>query len=245
MAIYYYCSRIMPGTSCWEGLKNLLNIDLEGKRRKITFISGSINDKSKSKSYRNGASKNLVELGIEMEEFTLLWKDDNQAYMVDQVLEADIVYLLGGNPHNQTRYIKDHGLEDIFGSYNGIIVGVSCGAMTMSKNVIVPPCGETYPSADIRPGIGLSDLSIFPHFDYAINQSKVETKDGYIEIQELLKISNEYKMLGLPNESIIRCHGGDTHLLGESPYIISEGNVYYANVTEDKLDTEKVKKLTL
>ena len=81
MAKYYYCSRIMPETRSFGDLKNLLNLDLEGKRRKITYISGSMNRslapkevKALSKSYRNGASKNLVQLGIDMQSFTLLWK---------------------------------------------------------------------------------------------------------------------------------------------------------------------------
>lgn len=245
MAIYYYCSRIMPDTACWDDLKKLLNIDLEGKRRKITFISGAIDDKAKSKSYRNGASKNLAELGIEMQEFTLLWKHTNSSEMEEQILEADMVYLLGGNPYNQTKYIKDNGLENILSSYSGIIVGVSCGAMTMSKNVIVPPCGGTYPVADIKHGLGLTDLSVFPHFDYDLNQSEVETKDGIIEISELLSISSGQQIIGLPNESILRCSGNDLYLMGKTPYIIADGDVYETDITEEKMDNLKVKKLTL
>ena len=156
----------MPNTRSWDDLKKLLNIDLEGKRKKITYISGCIDDKSKSKSYRNGASKNLIELGIDMQDFNLLWKDSDSNEMINQILESDMVYLLGGNPHEQTKYIKKNGLEDILHSYNGIIVGVSCGSMTMSKNVIIPKCGEKYLKEDIKSGIGLTNISVFPHFDY-------------------------------------------------------------------------------
>ena len=255
MAIYYYCSRIMPNTKCWEDLKSLLNMDLEGKRRKITYISGCINDKSKSKSYRNGASKNLVELGIDMQEFTLLWKngvvekkilgDMTTDEMSEQILESDLVYLLGGNPHDQTRYIKGNNLDTILHSYNGIIVGVSSGSMTMSENVIVPPCGEKYPTQDVRKGIGLTNLSVFPHIDYSLNQETIETKDGNIQMEDLLSISNSYDILGLPNESIIRCSNDAIHLIGDLPHLLSGGNVYDTKVTEEQLDDLKVKKLSL
>lgn len=245
MAIYYYCSRIMPDTKSWEDLRNLLNLDLEGKRRKITYITGCVADKSKSKSYRNGASKNLVELGIDMQEFTLLWKNGNPKEIAEQIQESDIVYLLGGNPHEQTSYIKASGLDTVLRSYNGIIIGVSCGSMTMSENVIVPRCGDKYPTGLIRKGIELTSLNVFPHFDYAINQEIIDTKDGYIQISDLLKISNDYEILGLPNESIIRCSDDGIHLMGELPYLLSNENVYDTQATDEKLDNIKVKKLTL
>ena len=245
MAIYYYCSRITPDTKSWEDLKKLLNIDLAGKREKITFISGCINDKSKSKSYRNGASKNLVELGLAMKDFTLLWKNTNPKEMAEQIQDADIVYLLGGNPHEQTSYIKDNCLDDVLRSYNGIVIGVSCGSMTMSKNVITPKCGEKYQTEDIRTGLQLTNLSVFPHFDYAIGQETVNVKDGYILISDLLKISNNHDILALPNEAIIRYSNEDIYLMGEIPYLLSGGSINKVHTTEDTLDNIKIKKLTL
>lgn len=256
MAIYYYCSRIMPNTKSWDDLNKLLNLDLEGKRRKITYISGCIDDKSKSKSYRNGASKNLSLLDINMENFTLLYKNYketsqkgevnyNNEQIIEQILEADVVYLLGGNPQEQINYIKNNNLDTILCSYEGIIIGVSSGAMTMSKNVIIPPCGEKYSRDYISSGLGLTSLNVLPHFDYHLNHEKFETKDGYILVSSLLKISYEHKILGLPNETIIRCTENEIFLMGEQPYLLSEGNIYDTYSTEEKIDNIKVKKLTL
>jgi len=246
----------MPNTKCWDGLKKLLNNDLEGKRRKITFISGSIGDKSKSKSYRNGASKNLAELGIDIKDFTLLYKNYKEVNqkgevnyssddMAEQIYESDIVYLLGGDPHDQTSYLKDNNLDIVLSSFKGIIIGASSGSMTMSKNVIVPPCGDKYPTQDIRDGIGLTELSIFPHLDYHLNQESITTKDGLITLSDLLKISKQIDILGLTNESIIRYSNNEIYLMGETPFLLSNGEINETNLVKEKIDNTNVKKLVL
>lgn len=250
MAKYYYCSRIMPETRSFDSLKNLLNLDLEGKRRKITYISGSMSNalapkeiKALSKSYRNGASKNLVQLGIDMESFTLLWKMQKKEELIEEIADSDMIYLLGGNPIEQLAYIKNNGLDEILHSYDGIIVGVSGGAMTMSKTLIVPPCGEKYKECTIQKGLGLSSLNIMPHTSCDKGQNLIQTKDGYIDLNDLLNISRQYEMLGLSNDGIIRYTEEGIYILGDIPCLLSGGKIHNLDYTEEKLDNTLVKKL--
>ena len=249
MAKYYYCSRIMRVTRSFGDLKNLLNLDLEGKRRKITYISGSMNRslapkevKALSKSYRNGASKNLVQLGIDMQSFTLLWKSQKKEELVEEILNSDIVYLLGGNPIEQLAYIKTNGLDEILRSYEGIIVGVSGGAMTMSNYLIVPPCGEKYKECIIQKGLGLSRLNVMPHTSYTPEQNLIQTKDGNIDWNDLLKISKEYELLGLSNEGIIRYTEEGIYILGDIPCLLSDEKIHNLDYKEEKIDHILVKK---
>ena len=267
MAIYYYCSNIKPGTKCWEELKNLLNLDLEGKRRKITYISGNINDKSKSKSYRNSTSKNLSELGIDMEDYELIYRvplsaeelannvnrkslnNITSSEMQDHILESDIVYLQSGNPLDQMAYITSNSLIETLKAYKGIIMGQCSGLMTMSKNIIVPPYHEPYDSdAIIQEGLNLAGISCFPHVNYDINQDTClmsTTSGDYVKVSDLLEISKQYEMLGLSDNTILRCSGEEVYALGDKPYLLQNGAVHETSIEETSLDNIPVKKLVL
>jgi len=250
MAIYYYFSGITPANKNWQELKETLNDDLKGKRGKITFI-GRIGNKAKSKTYRNGASKKLKELGINMQEGTLLWNDMDSSEMTKQmlkqrmtedemietILESDIVYILGGDPIDQINYLKNNKLDGILRSYEGIVIGSSSGLMVMSKKIIIPPHNtgyKTYHESQIVDGLALTNLSIFPHFTYALNQ---KTLDDNIEVADLVEISYSHELLALQDESILRCSGDKVNIFGEQPYLLSNGNI------KEKVDEAQVKRL--
>lgn len=250
MAVYYYCSRLMPDTKCWADLERTLNLDLEGKRKKITYISGCMNSrlapkkiKEESKSYRNGATKNLTKLGIEFDEFNLFWKNDDYAEMVDQIFQSNLIYLLGGNPVEQMNYIHSNGLRFILKDYPGIVLGVSGGAMTMSSKIIVPACGDVYPETKVYSGLNLIDINVFPHFEVNEDTNSLMVKDGEIAMDEILSISEKYDMVGLSNGSILRCSSDGIHVLGENPQIITNGNVVDASLVDDQIDDINVKRL--
>lgn len=252
MAVYYYCSRIMPETRCWNDLKQILNLDLEGKKRRITYISGSMTDtlpakkvKEASKSYRNGAQKNLVQLGVVTENANLIWKDAPLDVMTEQIMTSDIVYLLGGNPLEQMNFLRKHNLDSVLREYPGILIGVSGGAMSLGQNVVVPPCGEKYPQVSITPGIKTVDKSVMPHFEYAADHDKMETKDGYIYVRDLLDISNSYDIIGLPNQSILRIDQTGAYALGDEPYHISQSQIEPIPHQEEQIDNIKIKKLII
>ena len=252
MAIYYYCSRIVPDTKIWEDLKKILNIDLGENRKKITYISASMDKnllpkevKGETKSRRNGAGKNLKQLGIDIPNSNMLWKDGNPKEMQEQILESDIVYLLGGNPIAQTNYLKAHQLDQVLKQYEGIVIGVSGGSMTMSKNVIVPPCGEKYPKTNIQSGIGLTELNVFPHLEYKAGIEKIEIKDGDIYISDLKEISKKYPLLGLSNQSIIRCTKEGIYLIGDQPNLVVNQNISTVDSMSETIEGVKVKKLVL
>lgn len=250
MSVYYYCSRIMPETKSWNDLEKVLNVDLEGKKRKITYISGCMREnvapkkiKEESKSYRNGAAKNLTKLGIEFGEFNLFWKNEEYAEMVDQVFQSDVIYLLGGNPVEQMNYIHSNGLRFILKDYPGIVIGVSGGAMTMSSKMIIPACGTTYPETEIYNGLKLCDINVLPHYDINSESNTIAVKDGDINVDDVLDISRQYDIIGLPNESILRCSDDGIYVLGDNPSILKNGNMEEASVISDKIDDVKVKKL--
>ena len=47
--------------------------------------------------------------------------------------------------------------------FDGIMMGMSAGAMLMSKYIIVTPCSDKYPDFRIENGLNLDGISIYPH----------------------------------------------------------------------------------
>jgi len=240
----------MPNTKYWEDLGRLLNRDLEGKRNIITYISGCMRDqcslkkiREESKSYRDGAAQNLAKLGIKFSQSNLLWKDDDYDRMVYQILSSDVVYLLGGNPMQQMKFISDHNLKFVLQDYSGIIIGVSSGAMTMSSKIILPACGEVYPENTMLDGIDLFGISVFPHFDYHSADESLTVKDGVVQMDDLRKLSQFGDIIGLPNESILRCAEDGICAIGDMPSLLIDGEIKQFDIISDQVDDVKVKKL--
>lgn len=124
--------------------------------------------------------------------------------------------LMGGNPFLQKDLIESKELRSILQNYNGVIMGFSAGAMNMSKHIIITTCSEEYPEFDIRPGLNLSNISIYPHnnFEGDVFPDKVDMAGEITTSSDLLKVAKEYGKFyclqdhtlisGLTNVSLIR-----------------------------------------
>ena len=66
------------------------------------------------------------------------------------------------------------------------MLGISAGAMLMSKYIATIPCSEEYPDFRIENGLNLDELSIFPHN----NVSSVEYPDKLVSGCETYKKSD-------------------------------------------------------
>ncbi|MBO5654995.1 MAG: Type 1 glutamine amidotransferase-like domain-containing protein, partial [Clostridia bacterium] len=55
------------------------------------------------------------------------------------ILEADVVFLAGGNVPTQNKYFKEINLKTIIEKYDGVVIGMSAGSMNSSKKVYAQP----------------------------------------------------------------------------------------------------------
>ena len=87
------------------------------------------------------------------------------------IMEADVVFLAGGNVPTQNKYFKEINLKSIIEKYDGVVIGMSAGSMNCSKKVYAQP--EEDEEFDdkgfqrIIDGLGLVDFAVMPHMNTA------------------------------------------------------------------------------
>lgn len=87
------------------------------------------------------------------------------------ILEADVVFLAGGNVPTQNKYFKEINLKSIIEKYDGVVIGMSAGSMNCSKKVYAQPEeDEEFDDKDFQriiDGLGLVDFAVMPHINSA------------------------------------------------------------------------------
>ena len=124
---------------------------------------------------------------------------------INSLKNADIIYLLGGNPFIQLEYLQKNKFDLIIQNTSALIIGVSAGSMNLATNSYYSK-DEDYPESVIYKGLGITDITIDPHFD--INNEE--------QVKEIKANSKNIKIIGLPNDSAI---------------VISNNNIYIKKVS--------------
>ena len=127
------------------------------------------------------------------------------------VLEADVIWLSGGDTPTQFNYLKKYGLDNVIKQHKGVIIGMSAGTINLAETAICTlSCGHY--KQEIYKGLGCVNVSVEPHF----------VIDNVSD--ELLELSQKYIIYGLCDESIIICTDEELEFVGEV-YKISGGAV--------------------
>jgi len=124
---------------------------------------------------------------------------------------ADIIYLLGGDTFVQLEYLKETKYDKVLKSTNALIIGISAGAMNLAKKAYYSK-DENYIESIIYNGLGLTNVTIDPHFD--VNNEE--------QVMEIKKYSKKIEIVGLPNESFIIVSNGNIKYIGKH-YIYKHG----------------------
>ena len=125
--------------------------------------------------------------------------------------KSNIIYLLGGNPFIQLEYLQKTKYSDIIQHTSALVMGVSAGAMNLAVNSYYSK-DEDYPESIIYKGLGLTNITIDPHFDINNLEQVNEIKDN----------SKNIKIIGLPNDSAIVISDNNMEFIGKV-YIFENG----------------------
>ena len=125
--------------------------------------------------------------------------------------KSNIIYLLGGNPFIQLEYLQKTKYSDIIQHTSALVMGVSAGAMNLAVNSYYSK-DEEYPESIIYKGLGLTNITIDPHFDINNLEQVNEIKDN----------SKNIKIIGLPNDSAIVISDNNMEFIGKV-YIFENG----------------------
>ena len=80
------------------------------------------------------------------------------------IRNASVIFLMGGTTLAQMAFISEYGLTGPLQNFNGVIMGISAGAINMGKTSLCTKATETEKTL-LYDGIGLVDFTIEPHFD--------------------------------------------------------------------------------
>ena len=184
--IRYYCSGLDANNAFGHGLGDMFKSELKS-RKSIVYIPGAFENCEKAKvKYVPIFTKNFKNVGIEFETVNILTPDLTHEQATQMLENADFLVLMGGCPFKQKQLCEKLGIIQQLKNYRGIMLGISAGAMLMSKYIATIPCSEEYPDFRIENGLNLDGLSIFPHN----NVSSVEYPDKLVSGCETYKKSD-------------------------------------------------------
>ena len=94
--------------------------------------------------------------------------DRNALYPLDKIGSYDVLILSGGHVPRQNRFFREISLPKKIALFDGIVIGISAGAMNAARQVYAYPelDGETRDPAYRRffPGLGLTGINLLPHY---------------------------------------------------------------------------------
>ena len=119
------------------------------------------------------------------------------------IKNSDIVFLMGGSPELQMKFINEYELVESIQSTK-IVIGVSAGSMNQGSRIVYKDDFDNYILKDYK-GLNLTNINIFPHYD-TNNQECID------EVEEVSKINS---IICLPNESFAYIENGNVEIIGK------------------------------
>lgn len=210
---------ILSGGDRQEGfltdeLKELLKYDLKGKTNLVSI--GAKEENEKNDIYFYGDKENLGIVNTfkfsDLTKFDLIDGRTKKEAGLKLLENADIIYLQGGDPLLQLKYIKDNKYDIFLRNYNGIILGLSAGSLNIAKKAFYSK-DEDFIKSFFYDGLDLADITVDPHFDI--------TDDT--RVQEIKNASFEREIIGLPDYSaVVADENGRINYVGIN-YIFNNG----------------------
>ena len=149
---------------------------------------------------------------------------DNRNKQNTEIKSADLIFLSGGHVPTQNKFFEEINLKKFLASYNGVIIGQSAGSMNLAKRVYhYPESLNEIGEPKFLDGLGLTDLTIVPHFNTEKGHEKVD--DGIDLMNDYLKKdSHTIPLFCITNFSHIKIQNGNPDFYGEI-YLMKNGEL--------------------
>lgn len=227
---------LLSGADKVKGYTSKLKEDLKKSLKEIKMVVGVSGTPTSYERNDNvffggegrlGVLNMLKGCGIKIKKAALLDKRTSMEDGAEMLKQADVIFLLGGDPEAQIKYIKEFGYDKIIKNHKGTILGVSAGSMNCANDV-------AYLSEDERKtlisykGLGLTNIFIYPHV------SK-ENKDLMTEAEQ---VSNKRVVFALPNESYVKIEDDKITINGDC-YLFANGTCTEINNHCEQIDIQE------
>ncbi len=196
MSKNYYCSGFDINNAFKEEFSKYLKTDLKQTKR-IVYIPGSNRKEKLEKTFSTyvpAFTEHFKKIGITFDDVKVVTPEVTSEEAQNWVSDSDLVMLMGGNPFLQRDLFKSKGLTELLKNYDGVIIGMSAGAMNMSKYIIITPCSAEYPEFQIEEGLNLSDISVYPHINFNGNEIpyNIDLGKENIIMKDLSTVAKKY-----------------------------------------------------
>ncbi|GMQ61699.1 Type 1 glutamine amidotransferase-like domain-containing protein [Vallitalea maricola] len=205
-----------------EDLQNEFKSVLKNKNS-ITFIPTSPQDRSKCEKYKKVNLSWFSDIGINFDNVSMINQEDDVISAQDKIIKSNIIFLMGGDPITQLKFISDKKLENCLLEYEGIIIGISAGALSICKKCILTK-DQDYPENIVVDGINLTN---------GINVDVHYTNEHDENLYQIIKEHKIDKVYAIPEDGALRIDNDSIKFVGEDEfYIIKQGLKEQVNITE-------------
>jgi len=131
---------------------------------KFTFVSSDFDTNfEKTDIYFKHYCDMFSSIGIRFEQRCVVDKRIAEAEAKAAIASANVIWLSGGNTFAHFQHINSYDLVDTILNFDGVVIGMSAGAINMAKTAI---CSTTKERNEYRvyEALGLTDFTIVPHF---------------------------------------------------------------------------------
>ncbi len=188
MPTYYFFSAFDANVGFSGEIATHLKSDIKDYSL-LVFISANF----KTDYYVAITTQWFEKIGIEFEKCILLDSYSNLFEAKEIIENASCIYLMGGYPLEQFEYLSKNKLLATIRQSKAIIIGESAGAINISKHSIYSK-EEDFEKTTIYKGIGLTEISIEPHF--------LIDKQDLLE-KELFPLSHQFCIYGVCDNSAV------------------------------------------
>lgn len=213
--IKYYCSGWNKEIGFPQDLISYLKMDIKSLE-KLVFIPSDFSNKEKIERNTTNFVDTFEKGNFNFKSVVVLTENMSKEEMHDHIVTANLVFLMGGNPSVQLEIINSFDLENAIRKTKAVIMGMSAGAMCMSKFSMLLPVNVEYPNFEIRRGMNLTGISIYPHYNSNGEVPEILTIDNESTKKiDLLHASNKYGPIYLLSDnSEIREENGILEFIG-------------------------------
>ena len=185
--------------------------------KNIVFIPANFENMEKVNDYANIDVSWFKEIGINLNEITVLNDTMTKEEMFRSIENADIIFLMGGDTLKQNDFLMKNDLKPIIKTFKKVVIGISAGTINLSNISLCSKDEEDGVEKTITyEGIGRINYTIEPHFDI----------DNKILLQnELYPLSEKMTIYGLPNNTGVRIIDSNFEILYGDFYKILNNEV--------------------
>ena len=177
-------------------------------RGELVFISAWPDEFARNDEDSDGMHEMFAERGMAFAAHRVIDRRTDAADAAKLVREADCIFLMGGDPTQQIRLIRDLGLVSLLRESGAVILGVSAGSMNMGVHV-----AEIWESKAFYEGVGLWDITIKSHYTEG---------DWFVPL--LKELSEVHPIVAMEDESAIFIKDGSKRTIGRM-YLIDKGEI--------------------